>query len=253
MTDVNEKAQKRLSSLSLVFPAYNEALNVERAVAEARRVLEKVAERYEIIVVDDGSADDTGKIIERLSKENGQVVPVHHPKNLGYGAAVCSGFAQARFDYVFFTDSDLQFNLDEIERLIEWIDRFDIVTGYRVKRADPLHRRLNAWAWGTLVRFLFGIKVRDIDCAFKLFHRRVFDIITPTSGGAMVNTEILALATKYGFTIQEVPVSHLPRAQGEQTGANLRVILKAFRELFSMYRRLKSYTAPSVTTAQVKP
>lgn len=253
MIDVNEKAHKRLSSLSLVFPAYNEELNVERAVVEARRVLEKVAERYEIIVVNDGSADDTGSIIDRLAKEDGQVVPVHHPKNRGYGAAVCSGFAQARFDYVFFTDSDLQFNLDEIERLIEWIDRFDIVTGYRAKRADPLHRRLNAWAWGTLVRFLFGIKVRDIDCAFKLFHRRVFDIITPTSGGAMVNTEILALATKYGFTIKEVPVSHLPRAQGEQTGANLRVILKAFRELFSMYRRLKSYTAPSVTTVQVKP
>lgn len=233
---------KRLSGISLVFPAYNEEPNIERAVAEARRALQKFADRHEIIVVNDGSADRTGEIIERLARECDDVVPVQHPKNRGYGAALCSGFARAGLDYVFFSDSDLQFNLDEMDRLVEWIGRYDIVTGYRVKRADPLHRKLNAWAWGTLVRFLFGIKVRDIDCAFKLFRRRVLDAIKPTSAGAMINTEILAQAVKAGFTIHEVPVTHLPRTQGQQTGANLRVILKAFGELFAMYARLKNQT-----------
>lgn len=240
MTDVKERAGKRLSSISLVFPAYNEESNINRAVAEARRALGKFAERYEIIVVNDGSADRTGEIIERLAQENDDVVAVHHPKNLGYGAALCSGFAAASLDYVFFSDSDLQFDLDEMDRLIEWIDQYEIVTGYRARRADPMHRLLNAWAWGTLVRFLFGIKVRDIDCAFKLFHRKVLDTIKLTSTGAMINTEFLALAVKNGFAIKEVPVSHFPRIQGQQTGASLRVTIKAFKELFSKHKRLKA-------------
>lgn len=250
MSSSDSAGQRRLASVSWVFPAYNEALNVERAVTEARRVLQGVADRHEIIVVNDGSSDETGAILDRLAKSNPDLVVVHHPKNRGYGAAVGSGFAKASLDYVFFTDSDLQFNLDEFGRLVEWIDRYDIVAGYRQKRADPLHRKLNAWAWGTLVRFLFGIKVRDIDCAFKLFNRKVFDVVRPTSAGAMINTEILAIATKYGFTIKEVPVTHLPRERGEQTGANFRVILKAFRELFVMYKRLKSYVPPRVAAAQ---
>jgi glycosyltransferase involved in cell wall biosynthesis len=241
MSDALAKAGRKLTSISLVFPAYNEELNVERAVAEARATLEKYADRHEIIMVNDGSADKTGSILDELARKNSDVVPVHHPKNRGYGAALCSGFAQAKMDYVFFSDSDLQFNLDEMDRLIAWIDQYDIVTGYREKRADSAHRKLNAFAWGTLVRMLFGIKVRDIDCAFKLFNRRVFDQIKLQSAGAMVNTEILALAIKYGFTIKEVPVTHLPRAMGQQTGANLKVIIKAFKELFAMYNRLKHY------------
>lgn len=241
MSEVLAKTGRKLTSISLVFPAYNEELNVDRAVSEARAMLEKYAERHEIIVVNDGSADRTGELLDELARKHADVIPVHHPKNRGYGAALCSGFSQAKMDYVFFSDSDLQFNLDEMDRLVAWIDQYDIVTGYREKRADPLHRRLNAFAWGTLVRMLFGIKVRDIDCAFKLFRRRVFDSIKLSSAGAMVNAEILALSVKHGFTIKEVPVTHLPRQVGQQTGANLRVILKAFRELFAMYRQLKHY------------
>lgn len=229
----------KLSSISLVFPAYNEGMNIELAVSKGRDAFKKIAEKVEIIVVNDGSSDNTGEIIDRLARESDEVVPVHHPQNRGYGAAICSGFYRASCDYVFFSDSDMQFDLNEIGKLVEWIDRYDIVAGYRAKRADPLHRKLNAAAWNVLVRSLLGVKARDIDCAFKLFRRKVFDTIHLDSAGAMVNTELLALAGVNGFTIKEVPVSHFPRQQGTQTGANLKVILKAFRELFRMYGRLK--------------
>lgn len=232
----------KLSSISLIFPAYNEEKNIEAAISKGREALDRHAEKIEIIVVNDGSADRTGEIIDRLGGENADLVPVHHPKNRGYGAAVCTGFYRATGDYVFFSDSDLQFDLDEIGRLVEWIDRYDIVAGYRVRRADPWNRKLNAWAWNKLVRLLLGVKARDIDCAFKLFRRQIFDTIKLDSAGAMVNTELLALAGKHGFTIMEVPVSHYPRKQGTQTGANLKVILKAFRELFRMYGRLRGFT-----------
>jgi glycosyltransferase involved in cell wall biosynthesis len=229
----------RLSSLSIVFPAYNEESNIEKAVDAARQVLQKYAQSYEIVVVNDGSKDRTGEIIDRLSREDKNVVPVHLAQNSGYGRALRTGLYKARCDYVFFSDSDLQFDLNEINKLIEWIGEYDIVVGYRAKRADPFHRKLNAWAWNRLVRILLGVKVRDIDCAFKLFRRKVLDTIKLDSAGALVNTEMFALAAQNKFTVKEVPVSHFERRQGQQTGANPKVILKAFRELFAMYGRLK--------------
>lgn len=229
----------RLSSISLVFPAFNEELNIEKAVSETLNILPQYAETFEVIIVNDGSADSTGQIINKLAEADARIIPVHHPQNRGYGAAVGSGFKKASMDYVFFTDSDLQFDLNEIQDLVKWIGDYDIVVGYRANRADPLHRKLNAWAWNQLVRLVLGIQVRDIDCAFKLFKRKVFDTITLNSLGAMVNTELLAMAGKHGFTIKEVPVSHYPRKQGQQTGAKLHVILKAFVELFKMQGKLR--------------
>lgn len=229
-----------LSSISIVFPAFNEEANVERAVRSAHAVLGKFAQTVEVVVVNDGSRDRTGEICDDLARQDPTVVAVHHPVNMGYGAALRSGFAVAKSDYIFFTDSDLQFDLAEIELLVSWISQYDIVAGYRAKRADPWHRRFNAWAWGMLVRTVLGLKVRDIDCAFKLFNRRVFDSFELSSVGAMVNTEILVQAKNHGFTIKEIPVSHYPRLEGEQTGANVKVILKAFRELFKMYGKLRN-------------
>lgn len=238
MIDVREN-DNRLSSMSIVFPAYNEESNIETAVNAAREVLKKYARSYEVVVVNDGSKDRTGEIIDRLAQEDAAIVPLHLPQNCGYGRALCSGLYKARCDYIFFSDSDLQFDLNEINKLIEWIHDYDIVAGYREKRADPLHRKINAWAWNKLVRLLLGVKVKDIDCAFKLFKRKVFDTIKLDSAGALVNTEMFALAAQNKFTVKEVPVSHYLRTQGQQTGANPKVILKAFRELFAMYGRLK--------------
>lgn len=235
---------KRLTSISLVFPAYNEELNIEKAVVTARRVLKKYSDVYEIVVVNDGSADRTGEIINRLAKEDSSVVALHHARNQGYGATLGLGLKKARHDFVFFSDSDLQFDLEEIGLLVEWIDSYPIVVGYRANRADPWHRRLNAWGWNRVVRMVLGVKARDIDCAFKLFHRRVLSQMDITAAGAMVNTEILAQAARQHLKIKELPVSHYPRLKGTQTGANLRVIMRAFVELFRMRSRLKHGERP---------
>jgi glycosyltransferase involved in cell wall biosynthesis len=250
----NEKPVRRLSSISIVFPAYNEQENVETSVVAARKALAEIADKIQIVVVNDGSADGTRQILDRLAREHADVVVVHHESNQGYGAALRSGFARATGEYVFFTDADLQFDLAEIGLLVRWIGEFDIVAGYRAKRADPWNRRLNAWAWNLLVRLVLGLKVRDIDCAFKLFRRRVFDTVRLSTVGAMVNTEILAKAMQGGFTLREIPVSHYPRRHGVQTGANLAVILKALRELFAMYgklRQLRADSAPPVADADM--
>jgi glycosyltransferase involved in cell wall biosynthesis len=223
----------------VVFPAFNEEANIEKAVATARSALSGWFADIEIIVVDDGSADRTREVLDRLAADYNDVVAIHHARNRGYGAALRSGLYAARKDLVFFSDSDLQFDLEEIRHLIEWIRDYEIVAGYRVNRADPWIRRFNAWAWNRLVRVVLGLKVRDIDCAFKLFRREVFERIHISAVGAMINTEILVLAKRMRMRIKEVPVSHYPRAAGTQTGANPKVIVKAFRELFAMYFRLR--------------
>ncbi|HVM33367.1 MAG TPA: glycosyltransferase family 2 protein, partial [bacterium] len=217
-----------------------EEANVENMVKAAQAVLPEVAEKWEIIPVNDGSKDKTGEIIDRLAKEDPHVKPVHHEKNRGYGGAVISGLKASTLDLIFFTDGDLQFDLREITLLLERLDEGDLILGYRKNRRDPFHRKLNAFLWGSLVKFLFGFKVRDVDCAFKLIKRKVLDKIEVTAGGAMVSTELLARAHKAGFKFVEVGVTHLPRQAGTQTGANLKVILRAFKELFKLYGRINS-------------
>ncbi len=226
-------------SLSVIFPAFNEEANIKRTVESARAVLPKIAARWEIIVVNDGSKDATADICDELSELYPEVRPVHHPQNRGYGAALKSGILAARSGLIFFTDSDGQFDLLELESLIRWSDDYDIVMGYRGKRQDPPHRLLNAFGWNMLVRLVLGVKVRDIDCAFKLFRREVFDRIQIRSVGAMVNTEILAQATNFGMRMREIRVTHYPRQYGNPSGANLRVIVKAFRELMRLGRQLR--------------
>jgi glycosyltransferase involved in cell wall biosynthesis len=232
----------RAESISIVFPAFNEEANIEKAVRAARDATAKLfaAGKVEIIVVDDGSTDRTRQVLERIRQDYPELVPLYHPKNRGYGAAVRTGLYAASNELVFFTDSDLQFDLNEIEYLLEHIADHEIVAGYRGKRADPFTRKFNAWGWNKVVRVTLGVKVRDIDCAFKLFRRDIFDKIDLTSVGAMINTELLAMAAQQGMRVKEVRVSHFPRVAGQQTGANLRVIMKAFKELAAMRGRLNT-------------
>jgi glycosyltransferase involved in cell wall biosynthesis len=230
--------ENKLSSVSVIFPAYNEQDNIEKSVKSAITAFSKYFDDVTVIPVNDGGHDATGEIIDRMAEEDDRVKPIHHEVNKGYGAALRSGFIAAKNDYVFFSDSDGQFDLEEITRLLKHVNQYDMILGYRERRADPLHRKLNGWAWSTLVRMLFKFKVKDIDCAFKLFKRNIFDVVKLDAGGAMVNTELLALAQKNGFTMVNVPVSHYPRQAGEQTGANPLVILKAFRELFQLHAKI---------------
>ena len=225
-------------SISVIFPAANEEENIAQVVAQAINFLESLVEDWEIIVVDDGSRDRTGAIIDELSRRHSNLKALHHGTNQGYGAALKSGIQAAQKDLVFFCDADLQFHLSELLLPMTWIEQYDLVIGYRANRRDPLHRRLNALGWKVLVRLLLGLSVRDIDCAFKLFRRVVFEAIEIDAIGAMVNTAILVPATRMGFKLREVPVTHFPRLHGSQSGANLRVICKAFCELVQLYRKL---------------
>jgi len=163
---------------------------------------------------------------------------VHHPRNLGYGAALQSGFGAATKDLVFYTDGDGQFDLAEMPPLLALIGEYDIVSCYRMDRRDNLARRFNGWAWTKLVQIVFSLKIRDVDCAFKLYKRSVFDDIRMESSGALISTEILARAVRKGYRITQRGVHHYPRTAGKQTGASPRVILRAFRELLKLRRRI---------------
>ena len=217
-------------SISVFFPCYNEQENVRRTVEKALDVLEKLNADFEVIIVDDGSSDNTGRIADEIAGSNNKVKVVHHGRNLGYGAALQSGFKAATKELVFYTDGDGQFDINEMPPLLDLMEQYDIVSCYRLNRRDPLIRKINAWCWTRLVCFLFGLKVRDIDCAFKLYKREIFDKIEMSSTGALIDAEILARAAHKGYRITQKGVHHYPRTAGAQTGANIRVILRAFKE-----------------------
>src|SRR5260370_36167767 len=176
-----------MKSLSVVFPAFNEEANIRAVVEDAYRTVPKLAPIFEIIVANDGSKDRTGEICDRLGEELSNVRVVHHVRTRGYGAALKSGIKLARYDLIFFTDSDRQFDLKEVATLLEQTDAYDVVAGYRARRQDPPHRLLFAWGWNILVRLVLGIRIRDIYCAFKAFNRLVLNII-PTQACAPLVT-----------------------------------------------------------------
>ena len=177
--------------------------------------------------MDDGSSDATALICQELKAQYPEIVVICHGQNRGYGAALKSGIMSAKHDLIFFSHSDGQFDFRDLEQLICWPEDYDIVAGYGAKRQDPLYRRINALGWNVLVRLMLGVKVRDIERAFKLFRRKVFDHVQIRCVGAMVNTEIFAQARQLYMRIREVKVTHLPRRHGKQSAANVHVILKA--------------------------
>ncbi|MDH4239807.1 MAG: glycosyltransferase family 2 protein [Phycisphaerae bacterium] len=225
-------------SISVFFPCYNEQGNVARTVQNALDVLENLKTDFEVIIVDDGSRDDTAKIADEIAAQNNRVKVVRHPTNLGYGAALQSGFKAAKKELVFYTDGDGQFDIKEMPPLLPLMEKFDIVSCYRLNRKDPIVRKLNGWAWTKLVCFVFGMKIRDIDCAFKLFKTKIFENMELSSAGALIDAEILARAVRKGCSVTQKGVHHYPRTAGAQTGANLRVILRAFKELFKLRRKI---------------
>jgi glycosyltransferase involved in cell wall biosynthesis len=227
--------------ISAFFPAYNEALNVGELAKKTSSVLAGICEDYEVIVVNDGSKDNTIEVVQGIMKQDPKIKLITHEKNKGYGGAVKTGLSAAKFEWVFFTDGDGQFDVGEIPMLVELSKTCDVAVGYRIKRADPAIRRLNAFMWGTLVKLLLGFKVRDVDCAFKLIKKEVIDRAQLESEGALISTELLAKAAKMGYKIKETGVHHYPRRAGTQTGANIKVIFKAFVELFKFYGKLKKW------------
>jgi glycosyltransferase involved in cell wall biosynthesis len=226
-------------NLSFVMPAYNEEDNIEKAVRVALETLPRLVSAYEIIVVNDGSSDTTGAILRRLEAENPAVRPLHHPTNHGYGAALRTGFLAARFPLVFYTDSDMQFDITEIKFILPLHERYDIITGFRIYRFDPVIRCILSWGYNRLVRLLFGIRVRDVDCAFKLFKREIFDHITIESNNFFVDTEVLAKGRAAGYSINEIGVKHFPRPAGRAT-VRSSDIPRTLRELARIWKSIHS-------------
>ena len=233
---------ERLARLSYFFPAHNEEANLEGLVAEALETLPALADTFEIVIVDDGSRDRTGALADTLAVAHpGVVRAVHHPTNLGYGAALRSGFQTAIHDHVAFTDGDRQFRVADVGRLIDRLaepDRPDVVVGYRIKRADPLVRTLYARAYRLANRIFFGLRVRDVDCACKLFRREALSGIAVESGGAFFSAELLIKLQVAGRSVAEVGVPHHPRTAGSPTGAKPSVVFRAVRDFWRLRLRM---------------
>ncbi|HEY4278305.1 MAG TPA: glycosyltransferase family 2 protein [Conexibacter sp.] len=207
-----------LTSLSVVLPAYNEEENIETAVGRCIEALPAIAERYEVIVVDDGSRDRTAEITADLAAAHpGNVRLLRHRRNLGYGAAIANGFNAARGDYLFYTDADNQFDVSELAWFAPLMQEVDAVVGFRVYRYDTALRSIVSWCYNRLVNVLFRVRVRDVDCAFKLFRREVIEKIDVESRDFFIDTELVARTRKWNFRIVEKGVRHYPRTAGETT------------------------------------
>lgn len=230
----------KLASLSIFMPAYNEEGNIATTIIDARNSARKVAHDFEIIVIDDGSTDRTGEVVRELAKNDPCIRLLKHSINRGYGAAVKTGLKACTKDWIFFTDSDGQFHYDELVRFARATSHADLVIGYRRKRMDPFHRVFVAQVLLKIWNFiLFGLTVRDVDCAYKLFSRQVRDAIHLDTESAITVTEFIVKAKAHGFRLTQLPVSHYRRKFGTQTGGNWRVIVRAAFESFGLYKQLR--------------
>jgi glycosyltransferase involved in cell wall biosynthesis len=237
-TDLFLQVPRQLSySLSVILPAYNEEKIIADTIANILPILQNWTQDFELIVVNDGSTDQTGAILATIAQADPRVHVITHEVNRGYGAALASGFAASTKDLAFFMDADGQFDIRDLQKFFPYVDKYDAVVGYRENRQDPWMRKLNAWGWKMVVRLTLGVHVRDLDCAFKIYHADFIHRHTFETQGAMINAEMLYKLQHDGGTIKEIGVRHLPRKGGRATGANLKVILRAFVELATYARK----------------
>jgi glycosyltransferase involved in cell wall biosynthesis len=233
---------EKIPSLSVFFPAYNEEANLETTVEKAIPILMRIADKYEILIINDGSKDKTAEIADSLVRKYPFIRVIHHAQNRGYGGAFKSGLYNSKYDWIAFTDADGQFDFSEITKFIEKQKqtKADLVIGYYLKRAVPLIRILGSKIWEWTVFLLFGMKVTDTDCGFKLFSKKVTDTVRDLEAerGPFINSEFLIKARKAGFKIVEIGVHHYPRKAGRATGASLKVIAAALIDLFRLRKKI---------------
>ena len=224
--------------ISIILPAFNEEKNIKSAVEDIENFIKILTENYEIIIVNDGSIDDTKIILEKMSGDNKNIKIINFETNKGYGSALRAGFNSAKFEYLFFTDSDRQFDISNIWYMLPYMNDFDIVIGYRIKRNDSLKRIIASKGYNLLCKFLFKLNVRDIDCAFKMFNKKILDVIKIEADRFFVNTEILAKACKYQLSIVEIPVLHFPRKVG-YSSVCISDIFRTLKEISKLYFKIK--------------
>ena len=239
---IDQKQECIINEISVFFPAYNEESNIKKVVLLTQSILENIAKKYEIIIIDDGSKDKTSEEVNKI--KNNKIRLIKHDKNKGYGAALASGFYNSKYELIAFTDADGQFDFSEIKNFVskQKETNADLVIGYYIKRRVSFIRKLNTLLWQLIVRILFSLKVKDIDCGFKLIKKSVIEKIPKLESqrGAFISTEFLVKAKLTGFKIIEIPVHHYPREQGNPTGANLNVIINSFVDLFKLRKKLKN-------------
>ncbi len=234
---------KLIKELSVFFPTYNEEKNIEKVVLDAKVVLERIAEKWEIIVVEDGSKDKTPQVADKIAKKYKRIKVAHHKPNRGYGGALKTGFSSAKYEWVAFTDSDGQFDFSEITNFIkkQKETNADLICGIRTNRADPFIRKLYTFIWSKLLpRILFGLKVSDYSCGYKLIRKKIYKSVQPLMGEEKVTQiEMLTKAQRKGYKFAEVNVSHYPRKFGHQTGADVDVIMKSIQNLLKLWYQLR--------------
>lgn len=226
-----------IKSISYFCPAYNEQENLEKAINSALPVLAGLGLPFEVIIVDNGSTDKTPQIADRLALTYPQVRVIHHASNREYGGALKSGFMNAANEIVVYTDSDNQYDFNDFKKMLPYLDNYDVVTGVREYRHDSIYRKIQSAIFGLLLRILFCLKAKDINCSFKIYRKEVLDNIAICSNSAFIDAEMYIRAKKKGYKICEVPVTHLPRLAGRATGAKPLVVLITIKEIFNYWFR----------------
>lgn len=239
MSKIFSPKMNKLPSLSIFFPAFNEEENIVLAIKKALEIAPKVSNKFEVIVVNDGSVDNTAEVVRELMYKNKVLRLVEHKTNLGYGAALKSGFYHCKYDYITYMDSDNQFDFDDLILLIEKLNKADLVVGFRKKRADNWIRVLNGKLWNFFVSTMLGLSIKDIDCGFKVLKKKVLDEIPRLeSNGATISAELLVKAKRRGFIIDQIGLNHHPRKFGNATGGNFLHIFRAFHDLITLLPKL---------------
>lgn len=248
---MSESVAAPAPGLSVFFPAYNDSGTIASMVIRAVQASSQLTTDFEIIVVDDGSADGTAEIADELARRYPQVRAVHHPMNRDYGAALQTGFRSATKELIFYTDGDAQYDPAELSELWRKMSRTaDLVNGYKISRADPLHRVVIGRMYHHIVSMLFGLKLRDVDCDFRLMRRSIFERINLEKTSGIICVEMMKKIQDAGFQIVEVPVHHYHRAFGKSQFFNYRRLLRTGRDLLLLWFELvirRSHLRPGVT------
>jgi len=229
-----------IKSLSVFFPCYNEAGNIENTTEKAIKILNDLKIEYEILIINDGSTDTTLKVAKNLENKYPQVKVIDQP-NGGSGMALRAGFENSQYDTIVYNDGDGQFDFSEVSKFIEQLSSSDLIIGYRISRQDPFFRLLFAKGWALALFLFFGLNLKDVDCGFKMVKKEVLKTIPKleSTRGGMINAELAIKTKKFGFNISQVGVHHYPRQAGVPTGANLDVIITSFKEVFKLWWKLR--------------
>lgn len=218
-------------SISVFFPVYNDAKTIPTLVSNIIPILKRITDDYEIILVNDGSTDNSREVVEMLAKKYRNIRPIHHKQNTGYGGALKTGISNAKKEWIFYTDGDGQYDVRELEKLTPWMDQTDVVNGYKIKRFDSYPRKYFGFIYRCAVNLLFNIKIKDVDCDFRLMKRKVFDSIKLNSNSGFIAAEMISKIQRAGFKTKDVPVHHYPRVEGRSQFFKFNRVIEVFKDL----------------------